>query len=200
MKLFLIRHGETAYNLQRRYQGRTDVPLNDVGLGQAVALSRRLSAEPLDKIYASNLTRAVDTARIIASGKGIEVIARENLAEIDFGGLEGLTYEEITACYPEWQPGGFDFTSYGGESLERLAGRMKNFIDEISGHLAESNIAVVAHAGCLRVMLCLLLCTDVQNWWRFSLATASLTVVENVPQAAVLARLNDVSHLENRID
>lgn len=196
MRLFLVRHGETDYNKQKRYQGRIDTALNKTGLRQAKALQRRLSTEEIYKIYTSRLMRAKDTSRIIALGRNIEVISLESLAEMDFGGFEGLTYEEIIARHPRWRPDSFDFTACGGESLEHLARRMGIFIEEIGRNPAGSNIMVVGHAGCLRVLVCLLLGIGIENWWRFALDPASLTIMDSVAEAPVLIRLNDVSHLK----
>jgi broad specificity phosphatase PhoE len=197
MKMFLVRHGETNYNRQNCYQGRTNTALNREGLRQAKKLQRRLLSEEIDKIYTSNLMRAMDTARIIADGRGIEVVSSEDLAEIDFGRFEGKTYEEIVKECPGWQLTNFDFTTCGGESLNGLARRVKSFIDEVRGsNPAESGILVVSHSGCLCVLLCLLLEVDVTEWWQFAVAPASLTIVENVHRQSVLALLNDVSHLE----
>jgi alpha-ribazole phosphatase len=196
MKMFLIRHGETDFNRQKRYQGHTDIALNMAGLQQAKALSRRLSKERIDKIYTSTLLRAENTARIIANERTIEIVPCEMLMEIDFGAFEGLTFEEIASLYPHWQSNNFDFTCHGGENLVQLAQRIESFNDKIKRESAASSIAVISHAGCLRVLICILLGISINNWWRFTLDTASLTILENVPEAAVLTTLNDVSHLQ----
>ncbi|MDD5486015.1 MAG: histidine phosphatase family protein [Dehalococcoidales bacterium] len=196
MKMFLIRHGETDFNRQKRYQGRTDVTLNEAGLQQIKALSRSLSKERIDKIYTSNLLRAENTAHVIAAGRNIEIVPCEMLMEIDFGAFEGLTFEEALSRYPRWQPDNFDFTCHSGESLRQLIRRVESFNDEIKHEPTASNIAVVSHAGCLRVLICLLLGISTNNWWRFTLDTASLTILENVPKASVMTALNNVSHLQ----
>lgn len=197
MKLILARHGETDYNQQWRYQGRTDLGLNQAGRRQAERLRHRLSLQPFDVIYTSRLKRAADTAAIIARRRGVKVIASENLDEIDFGQFEGLTYDEIVARYPNWEPSDDGFSDYGGESLEQLARRVAVFEKELRrDNPGESNILVVAHAGPLRVLLCRLLGMDIDGWRRFRLAPASLTVVEDFGGEPVLTRLNDVSHLK----
>jgi alpha-ribazole phosphatase len=197
MRLLLVRHGETEYNQQWRFQGRTDLGLNRVGLQQAEGLRQRLSREKIDLIYSSNLKRAAETAEIIARGRGLRVEFRENLAELGFGKFEGMTHAEIVERYPDWQPGDFDFTAYGGESLEQLARRIRAFEDELrSDNPADANILIIAHSGSLRVLLCRLLGMDIENWWRFHLAPASLTVIEDFRGEPVLTLLNDVSHLK----
>ncbi len=197
MKLFIVRHGETDYNRQKRYQGRTNTNLNKTGLRQAQALRRRLLSERIDKIYTSSLMRAADTAHIIAAGRSIKIITHDSLAEIDFGQLEGLTYQEITDKYPGWQPTNFDFTAFGGESLEQLRLRMEYFVSELRDDNTEDfNILIVAHSGCLRVMLCFLLGRDTSDWWRLTLSPASLTIIDNIQLEPALKLLNDTSHLE----
>jgi broad specificity phosphatase PhoE len=197
MRLMLARHGETDYNRECRYQGRTDLGLNWAGLWQAGRLHRRLSREPIDVVYTSNSKRAAETADIIARGRGLRIVPCENLAELDFGRFEGLAYAEIVESYPDWQPSDYDFTAYGGESLEQLGQRVRAFREELrSDNPADDDILVVAHSGSLRILLCVLLGVDIENWQRFRLALASLTVVENVEPGPVLTLLNDTSHLK----
>lgn len=197
MRLLLARHGETEYNRQWRYQGRTDLGLNRVGRKQAEGLRRRLVREPIDLIYTSNLKRAAETADIINRGRGVPVVPCESLTEIDFGGFEGLTYDEAVKSYPDWRPGGFGFTEYGGESLEQLARRIKMFLKKLRrDNPDDANILIVAHGGPLQALICLLLGIDIGKWRSFRLMTASLTLVEDYGGEAVLILLNDGSHLK----
>lgn len=199
MRLLLARHGETDYNRQWRYQGRTDLELSQVGQRQVERLRRRLSRESIDVIYTSNLKRAAETAGTIARGRDLRVVPRENLAEIDFGRFEGMTYDEIVESYPDWQPSDYNFTAYGGESLEQLSQRIRAFAKELrSDNPTDTDILIIAHSGSLRVLLCVLLGIDIENWRRFRLAPASLTVVEDVEQEPVLTLLNDISHLKTK--
>ena len=197
MRLILARHGETDYNRQWRYQGRTDPELNRVGRKQAGGLRRRLAQEPIDLIYTSGLRRAAETVGTIARGRGVRVVPCQSLVEIDFGRFEGMTYDEIAKSYPGWQPGGSSFAEYGGESLEQLARRIETFADELRRDNPEdAGVLIVAHSGPLRVLLCLLLGIDIGKWRSFRLMPASLTVVEDFGGESVLTLLNDVSHLK----
>ncbi len=195
MKLFLVRHGQTDLNKVRRYQGRIDVPLNETGIGQAQKLALRLSSEPFDKIYASPLVRAQETAKTIHNGRNIDIVSLPELVEMDFGKLEGKTYKEIIEIFPDWNPAVFDFIFAGGENLESLAIRMQSFVGMLKTLDENSNVLVVTHSGCLRIILCLLLDIDINKWWQFKIDVASLTVVDNVMQGAVLTLLFDTSHL-----
>jgi alpha-ribazole phosphatase len=199
MRLLLARHGETEYNQQWRYQGRTDLGLNRAGQRQAERLRQRLSREPIDVIYTSNLKRAAETTDIIIRGRGFRVELRENLAELDFGRFEGMTYAEIVERYPDWPPSDHSFAAYGGESLERLGQRIEAFEKELRSHNpTDADILIIAHAGSLRVLLCRLLGIAIENWRRFRLAPASLTIIEDVEREPVLTLLNDVSHLKTK--
>lgn len=195
MKLYLVRHGQTDLNKVRRFQGHIDVPLNEAGIGQAQKLALRLSCEPLDKIYTSPLSRTQQTAEIIRSNHQIDIMTNEELAEMSFGSLEGKTYREINEIFPDWNASVFDFTFAGGENLDNLVVRMKSFLDELKKQDEKTNVLVVTHSGCLRVMLCLLMDIDVNKWWQFKIDVASLSIVSNVTQGAVLNLLNDTSHL-----
>lgn len=195
MKLFLVRHGQTDLNKVRRYQGRIDVPLNETGTGQAQKLASRLSSEQFDQIYCSPLSRAQQTAGIIHNGSTVDITKLGELVEMDFGKLEGKTYKEIIEIFPDWNPAVFDFTFAGGENLDSLAIRMQSFVGMLKELDENSNVLVVTHSGCLRVILCLLLDIDINKWWQFKIDVASLTVVDNVGQGAVLSLLNDTSHL-----
>ncbi len=195
MKLFLVRHGQTDLNKVRRYQGRIDVPLNETGTGQAQKLASRLACEQFDKIYSSPLSRAQQTAGIIHNGSSVDITKLDELVEMDFGKLEGKTYKEIIEIFPDWDPAVFDFTFAGGEKLDNMAIRIQSFVDVLKKLDENSNVLVVTHSGCLRIILCLLLGIDINKWWQFKIDVASLTVVENVGHGAVLSLLNDTSHL-----
>jgi broad specificity phosphatase PhoE len=199
MRLMLVRHGETDYNRDWRFQGHSDLELNPAGRRQAEGLRQRLSQEPIDVIYTSQLKRATETADIIAEGRGLRIVTCENLAEIDFGKFEGLTYKEIVKRYPEWQPSHLSFTDYGGESLEQLARRVRAFAEKLrNDNPTDAAILTVAHHGSICVLLCVLLEIDIKNWRCFRLASASLTVVEDVERQPALSLLNDTSYLKTK--
>ena len=99
MKLILIRHGRTDWNVQGRVQGRTDIPLDETGLRQAAAVARRLSGIRLNAIYTSPLRRAHDTAKAVAAFHDCDIYVSEKLTEINFGAWEGKTGSELEAQY-----------------------------------------------------------------------------------------------------
>lgn len=201
MKLILVRHGETDWNKESRYQGQTDLELNETGKRQVEMLRNRLADTPIDLVYVSDLKRAMVSAQIITRGRDIVMVSRQELREINFGEFEGKTFEEIEAIYPDWVPTYFDFTSYQGEGLEQVAARIKTFLSELAGrNSSKQTVLVVGHGGSLRVMLCILLGIDVSKWWQISLDTVSVTTIEGDAGEAVLRKLNDTCHLEGKLE
>ena len=106
-RLVLVRHGETSWNSEGRFQGRADIPLSEVGQRQAVALAAALAREEMHAIYSSDLRRAWDTALAIAERHSVPVCREPGLREMDFGSWEGLTYDQIRGIWPNvlaaWQ-------------------------------------------------------------------------------------------------
>ena len=100
MLLTLIRHGPTEWNASRRFQGRTDVPLSPTGRAHALAAAGALKSEQIERIYSSDLQRALETAQIVGEPHGAQILTDERLREFDFGAWEGLTWIEIVARNP----------------------------------------------------------------------------------------------------
>ena len=198
-RLLLARHGETELNSSERYWGRTDVTLSAAGLRQAERLRDRLATEKLNAVYSSDLRRASLTADTIASRHKLEVIICPELREIDFGQLEGLTFDQIGRLYPDvtrlWMERSPELKYPSGESIYQLNNRVSDFMRRLEKHANEETILIVAHSGVLRTLACQLLGIEPQHRWQIRLDLASLTVIETYPQGAILTLLNDVSHL-----
>ena len=198
-RLLLVRHGDTELNSAERYWGSTDVKLSDAGFRQAERLRDRLATERIDAIYSSELRRASATAEIIASSHRLDVITCAELREMNFGKLEGLTFNEISRLYPEvselWLQRSPKLKYPGGESIDEFNSRVNQFVDQLKTHAPQETILIVAHSGSLRSLMCHLLGIGSERRWQFRLDLASLTILETYPQGAILSLLNDVSHL-----
>jgi len=166
---------------------------------QAERLADRLAEEKIDAIYTSKLRRALATAEIIASHHQMEVISCPELFEINFGKVEGLTFNEIGQRYPElvktWPTRDPSFRFPEGESISDLNRRVMRFLPRLDKHAPEDAILVVAHSGVLRLIICHLLQIDIWHWRQFRTDLASLSIVETHSQGATLNLLNDTSHL-----
>jgi alpha-ribazole phosphatase/probable phosphoglycerate mutase len=198
-RLILARHGETAWNAQHRYQGQTDVPLNDVGRQQAAALASRLAHEEIHTIYASDLQRAHETARIIAEPQKLPVHADDRLREIHFGNWEGLTHAEIqerdAQTLETWRADPLNVPIPGGEPFDHVIARVQAFLDDVARDHQDQTVLLVAHGGSLRLLICLALGLDFSHFWQLRLSQASLSEVGIYESAAVLNSMNDTSHV-----
>jgi alpha-ribazole phosphatase len=198
LKLILVRHGQTDGS--DRYFGRTDNELNAVGREQAEGLRRRLAGEEINAIYSSTLKRAVTTAEIIAAGRGLEITRCTELDEVDFGRIEGMTYDEICRQYPAvaacWTGWSARVEFPGGESADLFNQRVVGFMERLKDHHDNETIVVVGHGGPFRLLLCHLLGLDIKHWNQFTIGLASISVIETYSQGAVLSQLGDVCHLE----
>jgi len=203
MKLLLIRHGQTDWNLSRRFQGQSDVLLNEIGRKQAKALAKRLSNQSFDFVYSSDLQRAIETAKIICSGSECHSDPHQDprLREIKFGDWEGLTYNEIQEKYPgslaTWERDMYSSSPPNGETLEALAKRTGSFLDDLLKTHKDNTVLIVAHSGVLQVLICLALDISPLMYWQFYVSTASLSEISFYPAGAILNLFNDTSHLEN---
>ena len=205
-RLFLLRHGQTELSVDRRYSGRGDVPLTDLGLQQARAAAKRLAATgPIAEegagvpVLTSPLERAASTARAVAETTGGEVFARDGLVETDFGQWEGLTFGEASERYAQlhrsWL-GDPEVAPPEGESLEAVFERVRAFQQDVLEQYAGRTVLVVSHVTPIKSLLRLALDAGPALFYRLHLDLASLSVVEFYPDGNASVRLvNDTSHL-----
>ena len=198
-RLLLVRHGDTATDNPERLWGQTDIALNETGVLQAERLGERLSAESIDEIYSSDLSRAFQSAEIIASRHHLNITTSKKLREIHFGDIEGLTFAEVDRKYPElsrsWSDDNPHLRFPNGESIIELVERVTGFLSEVVLHNRDCTILIVSHGGLLRMLICHILGLDLKHWKQLCLDRASLNIVDIYPETALLSLLNDVSHL-----
>ncbi len=198
-RLLLVRHGDTELNSRERYWGHNDIKLSTAGLKQAEKLRERLATENIDVVYSSELQRASLTAKIIVSSHHLDVITCAEMREINFGRVEGLTFDEISHLYPElteqWTNWSLELKFPDGEGVNELNCRVSKFLDRLKKQIPDETILIVAHAGSLRLLICRLLGLELRHWRQIRIDLASLSIVETYPQGAILTLLNDVSHL-----
>ncbi|MBI5363871.1 MAG: histidine phosphatase family protein [Planctomycetes bacterium] len=201
-RLYLVRHGATQLTAEDRFSGAVGVDLSDEGRAQVRALGARLADQPITAVYASPLSRTVETASILAAPHRLDPLHRDGLKEISHGRWEGLTRSEVEARfpgeYPAWEADPFTFAPVGGESGLAVLARALPVIREIVvAHEGES-VLVVSHKATLRLVISSLLGFDARGYRdRLDQSPACLNVVDF--KDAVRARLilfNDVSHYE----
>jgi broad specificity phosphatase PhoE len=152
MELVCVRHGRTAWNADRRFQGQTDIPLDDEGLAQAQALAAHLRAERFDLALASDLSRARTTAEAICAERDVALELTPALREMHFGEWEGLTWDQIVTRWPELDAAHamapMYYTAEGGESWDALCARVDAFLRATTaGRGPDERALIVSHAG-----------------------------------------------------
>ena len=200
MKFYLLRHGETEWNKLGKFQGLTDVSLNERGLSQArdSALAA-LNWEP-SALYASPLARTVQVAEEIRKTTGVAVATDPGLRELSLGDLEGVTGAEMREGWPEvyraWRNNPADVTMPNGESLVQLQERAWRVILEIEeAQAGDAGVVVVSHNFTIRTIICAILDIPLYNFHRMSLGLGSLCAFESDGSGRRLITYNCNSHL-----
>ncbi|WP_339061442.1 histidine phosphatase family protein [Tepidibacillus marianensis] len=154
-KIFLIRHGQTDWNIDRKYQGQQDIPLNKTGKAQALRVAKRFIQETkLNAIYSSHLMRAKETAEEIARILGLPVQVHYGLRERSFGLLEGKNIEEVLKQYPGVHMGNLEtIGSFDVEPFHLLKNRVFGAAKEIARRHTGENIAIISHGAAINALL-----------------------------------------------
>ncbi len=203
-RLFLVRHGATSATQEDRFSGSSGAELSEEGRWQAARLGERLSQQGLTAAYSSPLSRALDTARIIAEQCGVEPITRDGLREIGHGHWEGMKRHEVeqrfAAEYAAWEADPFTFAPEGGESGVAVLARALPVIREIVTAHPGGRVLVVSHKATLRLVLSSLLAFDPRGYRdRLDQSPACLNVVDfREPVRVRLMLFNDTSHYADR--
>lgn len=203
-RLFLVRHGATTATEEHRFSGSTGAELSEQGRWQAARLGERLSHENITAIYSSPLSRALDTARIIADHCGLETVTTDGLREIGHGHWEGMKRDEVerefASEYAAWEADPFTFAPAGGESGVAVLARALPVIREIVTAHAGGRVVVISHKATLRLVLSSLLAFDPRGYRdRLDQSPACLNVVDfKDPVRARLMLFNDTSHYAER--
>jgi broad specificity phosphatase PhoE len=199
-RVYLVRHGATALTTEDKFSGAIGVELSDDGRWQASKLGERLAKEGITAVYSSPLSRAVDTAHLIADRMGLTPTLRDGLREISHGRWEGLSRREVEAQfrdeYLSWESDPFTFAPEGGESGLAVLARSLPVIREVVTANVGQRILVVSHKATLRLMLSSLLGFDERGYRdRLDQAPACLNIVDfKDPVRARLMLFNDTSH------
>ncbi len=203
-EIYIVRHGETAWNASGKYQGWTDVPLNDLGRAQAEACAKRLEEVPFHSIVSSDLTRALETAEAIRSHQNAsEIIRTPALREINFGHWESLTYKEIEAKWPgeihRMYRNPKDARIENGESfLDVQVRAMEAVMEHVKALPEGKKILFVCHGGTIRTMICAFLQIDLSSCWNFRQGNTAINVFhyygDDSPFNAI-DLMNDTEHI-----
>jgi probable phosphoglycerate mutase len=202
-RVLLIRHGQTDWNSEGRWQGTIDTPLNAAGVAQARALATYLAAHRhVGVVYSSTLMRAAETGRIVAEALGVPLRLDDRLRELNLGAMQGLTMEEMTARFPDdmvrMRTEYMDFVFPHGESRRMLQDRAMSAFHDIIAAEPEDEIAIVTHGGVKRMIVLSILGEGVSRTIT-NFGNTSVTLVEQDAREALGWRLiegGSVAHLE----
>jgi broad specificity phosphatase PhoE len=193
--IIIVRHGRTEFNAAGRLQGRTDNPLDEVGLAQAEAVATYLAPELLSDtlIVCSPLLRARQTATAIAEGVGASLEIDERWIELDYGAYEGLRQSEVPSnVWREWRSDS-NFAAPQGESLNQVQQRVADACAELAQRLDGRTAVVVSHVSPIKSAVAWALGADVSVGWKTQLATASITRLAISANGAALTSFNEVA-------
>jgi len=198
----LLRHGQTPMSVQKRYAGlspKTDAPLTDTGIRQAVAAAKRLASAGIDAIVASPLQRTVRTAEEVAAVTGVPVLTDEGFRETDFGAWEGLTFAEVRERWPS------ELTTWladpsvappGGESFDQVSVRVTAALHRILAERAHQTVLIVSHVTPIKTLVAAALLAPPAALYRMHLDVAALCEIDWYADGpAVLRSFNDTAHL-----
>ena len=198
-KLILVRHGETTWNLEMRYQGQTDISLTANGIEQAGKVAQRLADEKIAAVYSSDLSRAFVTAAQIAAVHGLDVLTRRDLREISFGDWEGMTYDSLdldgvgTGNRLFSHPAEIEIP--GGETFLAVQQRMMEALRELAERHEGETVVIVSHGAAIRTVLCDVLGMDLNRLWAIRQSNTAVNILEMLPQIVLVSLVNDVHHL-----
>ena len=193
--IIIVRHGRTEFNAAGRLQGRTDNPLDEVGLAQAEAVATYLAPELLsDTLFVcSPLLRARQTATAIAEGVGASLEIDERWIELDYGAYEGLRQSEVPSnVWREWRSDS-NFAAPQGESLNQVQQRVTDACAELAQRLEGRTAVVVSHVSPIKSAVAWALGVDVSVGWKTQLVTASITRLAISANGAALTSFNEVA-------
>lgn len=202
MKIYLIRHGQTDWNIQGRIQGSHDIPLNEVGLSQAEQLAKGMDSHLVSRIFSSTLTRAMETAERIGRRQKVEIYPMPQLIEVEFGKWEGMTWSEIKEAYPReyhlWTSAPEEVAPPGGETQEQVISRCHKAVEEllrITG--GREDIAVVSHGATIAYLVSYMMSNHLEGE-SIIVENASITTIHYSPltEDFMLLDMNDTSHMK----
>ncbi|HXJ80981.1 MAG TPA: histidine phosphatase family protein [Candidatus Methylomirabilis sp.] len=200
LRLVLVRHGETDWNRERRYQGQRDTPLSETGRAQAEAAGRLLAREQFQAVWSSPLRRARDTAAAIAAPKGLAVRVDEAFGEMRFGQWEGLTVDDVSARFPDlhrqWQGTPHLVAPPDAETLDEVRARTLKGLEGLRAAHDGQTVCLVTHGVTSRVLILEALGLGLDRIWSLHVSLTGITELEFRDDWAVVHRMNTLVHLD----
>jgi broad specificity phosphatase PhoE len=199
--VYLVRHGETAWNKEEIFRGRTDISLNEIGFREAELVGEYLKGKDIHVIYSSPLLRAMETARRIAQVFNLKVQPLEGITDMSFGKWEGLPLKEVQIrdgeLYRQWREEPHLVTLPGGESLDEVRVRAMAALENVIQYHKGINIVLVSHRVINKVIICGILGIDNSHFWQIGQDTAAVNLIQYKEGKYILSLLNETCHLKS---
>ena len=199
--VYLVRHGETAWNKEEIFRGRTDISLNEIGFREAELVGEYLKGKDIHVIYSSPLLRAMETARRIAQVFNLKVQPLEGINDMSFGKWEGLPLKEVQTrdgeLYRQWREEPHLVKLPGGESLDEVRVRAMAALEEVIQYRKGMNIVLVSHRVINKVIICGILGISNSHFWQIGQGTAAINLIQYKEGKYILSLLNETCHLRS---
>jgi broad specificity phosphatase PhoE len=197
--IYLVRHGQTAWNREEIFRGRTDVPLDETGLKQAELAAKYFRGMEIHGVYSSPLSRARETARKIAELHNLKVEPLEGIIDLSFGNWEGHSHKDIQGndqeTYRLWREEPHRVRLPGGESLDDVRTRAMASLEEVIRNHSGKTLILVSHRVVNKVLICGILGLDNSHFWQIAQDTTAINLIQYKNGKYILSLMNEICHL-----
>jgi broad specificity phosphatase PhoE len=198
--IYLVRHGQTAWNKEEIFRGRTDVPLDETGLKQAELVGQYFKEMEIHGIYSSSLSRAWQTAEKVAEFHNLRVEPLPGILDMSFGNWEGRPHQEIresdNKTYRQWVETPHLVRLPGGESLDDVRVRAMAAMEEVIRNHSGKTLVLVTHRVVNKVLICGILGLDNSHFWQITQDTTAINLIQHRDGKYILSLLNETCHLK----
>ena len=198
--IYLVRHGQTAWNKEEIFRGRTDIPLDETGLKQAELVGQYFKGMEIQAIYSSSLSRAWQTALKVAQFHDLKVQPLQGIIDMSFGNWEGRPHREIRESdketYRQWVETPHLVRLPGGESLDDVRKRAMAAIEEVIRNHPEKTLVLVSHRVVCKVLICAILDLDNSHFWQITQDTTAINLIQHRNGKYILSLMNETCHLK----
>jgi len=198
--IYLVRHGQTAWNKEEVFRGRTDIPLDETGLREAELAAEYFRPIHLQAIYSSPLSRARQTAQKIAQFHALDVQPLDGIIDMSFGSWEGRSLREVEerdeAHFRQWREQPHLVKLPGGETLDEVRARAMAALGEVISEHPERTVVLVSHRVINKVLLCGILGLDNSHFWQIAQDTTAINLIQYRNGRYILSLMNEACHLK----
>jgi len=198
--IYLVRHGQTAWNKEEIFRGRTDIPLDETGLKQAELAGEYFRGMEVHAIYSSPLSRAWETAQKISQIHNLKVQPLQGILDMSFGKWEGQSHRDIQKndkeIYRQWREEPHQVRLPGGESLDEVRARSMAALEGVIRENPGKTLVLVSHRVICKVLICAILGLDNSHFWQITQDTTAINLIQHREGKYILSLMNETYHLK----